>query len=176
MAAKYYKNINQLYLNQFNDIPEFNILKNYRLKLMNDESYVNDLLMSLNINGNYTNDINILIERIDVLIYCVLIYELAKYKEYENEFNGLIFNYSSLKLKPKIKQYEPINLKLLKKYNIFKIFDYFKNEGINLNDEQLVIDLISDFDKFNSKNNNLDDASLKTKINKYCILKFISEN
>jgi len=188
--SKYYKNINQLYLNQFDDIPEFNILKNYRLKLINDENYVNDLLMTLNINDNYTNDINILIERIDLLIYCVLIVKMSKiFSKYKDEINGLIFEhskqlnahviersecgYSSIKeCRLKIKQYEPIDLYLLKKYNVCKIFDNYKNNEI---DEENLIDLISnDFQNFKSKNKDIDDKTLKCKINHYCELNFIN--
>lgn len=202
--TKYYKNINQLYLNQFDDIPEFNILKNYRLKLMNDENYVNDLLMTLNINGNYTNDINILIERLDLLIYCVLIAKMSKIlSKYKDEFNGLIFEHSkqlggkadlgssnlnahvierlecgypSIKeCKLKVKQYEPIDLYLFKKYNVCKIFDSYKNNEIEIENEEELITLISDdFQNFKSKNKDIDDKTLKNKINNYCELNFIN--
>lgn len=213
--TKYYKNINQLYLNQFDNIPEFNILKNYRLKLMNDENYVNDLLMTLNINGNYTNDINILIERLDLLIYCVLIVKMSKILlKYKDEFNGLIFEHSkqlggkadlgttvpiespilgssnlnahviersecgypSIKeCKLKVKQYEPIDLYLLKKYNVCKIFDSYKNNEVEIEDGEKLITLISDdFQNFKSKNKDIDDKTLKNKINNYCELNFIN--
>lgn len=189
--TKYYKNINQLYLNQFDNIPEFDILKNYRLKLMNDENYVNDLLMTLNINGNYTNDVNILLERIDILIYCTLIIKLSKIRsKYMDVFSGLIFRrfkqlnadvferlecgYPSIKeCKLKIKQYEPIDLYLLKKYNVCKIFDAYRNNEIEINEENL-INLISNFQDFKSKNRDIDDKTLKHKINNYCELHFIN--
>lgn len=184
-SVKYYKNINQLYLNNF-DIPEFNILKNYRLKLMNDENYVNDLLISLNMQGNYNNDIDILIEKIDILIYCVLIYKLQD----KDEHYGLIFGYSndfnsysqnedltrSVKdiknIKAKIRQYEPIDLTLFRKYNVFKLFDCFVNKDFEIENEDELIDLISDFQAFKAKNKDIEDVSLKIKFHKYYLNKF----
>jgi len=178
-SSKYYKNINQLYLNEF-DIPEFNILKNYRLKLMNDENYVNDLLISLNMNGNYDNDIDILNEKIDILIYCTLIIKLLKIDKIK--YSGLIFKYSNelnkndklniKELKNKIKQYEPHDLRLIRKYNIFKIIDYLLNNDFEIKNEDKLIDLISDFHEFKSKNKDIDDLTIQSKICKYFETKF----
>ena len=176
---QYHKNINQLYLNNF-DIPEFNILKNYRLKLMNDDNYVNDLLIYLNMNDNYINDINILIDRIDILIYYILVSKLQN----KDEHYGLIFGYSNdlnknistnaqqsnKIIKSKIKQYEPNNLLLFRKYNIFKIFDYLNNFDFeNIND---IINLITDFENFKAKNKDIDDTTLKNKFHNYYLNKF----
>ena len=179
-SVKYYKNINQLYLNEF-DIPEFNILKNYRLKLINDENYVNDLLISLNMQGNYNNDIDTLIDKIDMLIYCVLVSKLQdKDKHY-----GLIFGYSNdlelysknepsnktIKIiKSKVRQYEPIDLTLFRKYNVFKLYDSLNT--FDFNNEDKLIDLISDFQDFKAKNKDTENSMLKTKFHKYYINKF----
>ena len=180
-SVKYYKNINQLYLNNF-DIPEFNILKNCRLKLMNDENYVNDLLISLNMQGNYNNDINMLIEKIDILIYCILVYKLNN----KDEHYGLIFGYSNdlnlysqnennKDIKSKIKQYEPIDLTLFRKYNVFKIFDCLLNKDFEIKNEDELINLISNFQNFKAKNKDIDDISLKIKFHKYYLNKFKKE-
>jgi len=208
ISEKFYKNINQLYLNNF-DIPEFNNLKNYRLKLMNDDNYVNDLLIYLNMKDNYINDINILIDRLDILIYCILVLKLIKNPKYKDELYGLIFAYSSnlnneinnknvkvensiikniskadknvkvensttkniKTIKSKIRQYEPNDLTLFKKYNIFKIFDYLNND-FDLSNENELINLITDFQDFRAKIKDIDDITLKIKFHNYYVNKF----
>ena len=47
-TQQYFKNIDQLYKNNFDDIQEFRILKNYRTKLLTNSEYTDNLLLLLN--------------------------------------------------------------------------------------------------------------------------------
>ena len=73
-------------------------------------------------------------------------------------------------IKSKIKQYEPNNLELFRKYNVFKIFDSLND--FDLNNENELINLITDFQDFKAKNKEIDDSSLKIKLHKYYVNKF----
>ena len=174
-TQQYFKNIDQLYKNNFDDIQEFRILKNYRTKLLTNSEYTDNLLLLLNYKHIYINNINEFIEHIDMMIYLILIL-----KSNETIKNGLIFNYSindKFKNKQHKKHYEPTNLKLLLKYDIIKLYSFYKlNDGF----KNIIKFVISN--KWNIiKNQNYkyeinlesyknkvdDELKLKLKINKY---------
>ena len=136
-----HKEINQLYLNNFDDLPLFNELKNYYLKQFPE---INQDIMNSEKNVQQNEKLN----QLNMFIYCILIIEMSDYCDYHengcyslvynDEFDGLIFEYteeynwdpwdkleyqycSDEKLEKLMKTYEPTDLTLLKKYDVKKL-------------------------------------------------------
>ena len=182
----YYKNINELYKNEFN-FPKFKRLKKYRLKLKNEEE----------------NEIEI--EHVDLLIYLTLITELININEHvlgnlwfcnprENIIcYGLMFQHRWIlnqdgcyklefgieeedeELEEYIKKYEQYFLNLFRKYDIcneelfIEFAECYKNNKLI---EMVDSDIWKTISAKYLKEEELDDYRLINKLNWYLINEF----
>ena len=187
----YFKNIEELYLNKF-DFPKFNILKDYRIKLLTEN------------NKQMNKEMNDEINKIDIMIYLTLIIELTDknnkstlnnyllcYPETNKILYGLIFQHTWLlnqdrcyklefiindeKLNEYIKMYEPTNLTLFRQYDITKLFDEFIKYYINNNNNliEFLNSNIWNMIKINLSEDELNDDELIYGINYYIVNEFI---